>query len=160
MVTEIANAASATGQNMDQVTKFPVKIRILQSSYEKLAKRNEIPDPPFRPDMSATVDIRTETVRDAISVPIRAVTTRQDTAGNKNELNRTAECVFIHKNGKALKKTVKTGIQNDSHIHIKKGVKPGQEVITAPYDVVSRKLKDSANVSVVENRMVFQKKDQ
>ncbi len=155
-VTEIANAATSSGQNMDQVTNFPVKIRILHSSYKQLGQKEGIPNPPFRPGMSATVDIQTQTVKNTVSVPIRAVTTRRDSTDEKTEqISDPRECVFVHKNGRAWRRNVRTGIQDERFIRIRDGIDAGVPVITAPYDVVARKLEDSTKVTVVEEAVVF-----
>lgn len=85
-VTEIANAASGNSTlSMDQVTNFDVKIRILSSSYEDLLKKSGFP---FKPGMSATVDIQTQTVRDVIAIPIEAVTTREDTSSTAKSYDK------------------------------------------------------------------------
>lgn len=77
IVTEIANSANTTGVTAEQVTNFVVKIRILQESYmDLLTANNNIA--PFRPGMSATVDIQTKKVNNVIAVPIQSVTTRND----------------------------------------------------------------------------------
>ena len=77
VVTEIANSAKTTGVSADQVTNFDVKILILPESYQKLVEAGD--KNPFRPGMSATVDIRTESKADVLTVPIQSVTTRTDT---------------------------------------------------------------------------------
>lgn len=77
IVTEIANSANTTGVTAEQVTNFVVKIRILQESYMDLLAANHNLAP-FRPGMSATVDIQTKKVSNAIAVPIQSVTTRND----------------------------------------------------------------------------------
>ena len=85
IVTEIANSANTSGVSTDQVTNFTVKIRILQESYQDLMKEQN--HSPFRPGMSATVDIQTKKVSGVISVPIQAVTTRKDSSegGDRKE---------------------------------------------------------------------------
>lgn len=86
IVTEIANAASGNSSiSMDQVTNFNVKIRILSSSYEDLVKDGVYP---FKPGMSATVDIQTQTVKDVIAIPIEAVTTREDTSSSAKSYDK------------------------------------------------------------------------
>jgi HlyD family secretion protein len=86
IVTEIANAASGNSTiSMDQVTNFNVKIRILSSSYEDLVKEGKYP---FKPGMSATVDIQTQTVKDVIAIPIEAVTTREDTSSSAKSYDK------------------------------------------------------------------------
>jgi HlyD family secretion protein len=84
LVTEIANSAnnvtsSTSSTSIDQVTNFDVKIRILRSSYADLLSETDTASSPFRPGMSATVEIQTETVVDVLAIPIQAVTTREDT---------------------------------------------------------------------------------
>ena len=76
LVTEIANSASVAGTATDQVTNFDVKVFLLHDSYADLIDSTSGNIYPFRPGMSATVDILTETRENVISVPISAVTTR------------------------------------------------------------------------------------
>jgi HlyD family secretion protein len=86
IVTEIANAASGNSTiSMDQVTNFDVKIRILSSSYQDLMNKGSFP---FKPGMSATVDIQTQTVKDVIAIPIEAVTTRDDTSSTAKSYDK------------------------------------------------------------------------
>ncbi len=156
VVTEIANAATTSGQSVDQVTNFSVKIRLLRDPYEHLLVEEDSLGSPFRPGMSATVDIRTETVKQAVSLPIRAVTTREDTAGGKEE--ELQECVFRVRDNRALRTDVKTGIQDNKYIQVLEGIEAGEEVITGPYDAISRELADSSSVVVVEEKALFDKK--
>ena len=91
IVTEIANSANTTGVSVDQVTNFNVKIHLLKDSYKDMLNP-KIPNfSPFRPGMSATVEIQTETAKDVLTVPIQAVTTRveQDTLDKINAKNKT-----------------------------------------------------------------------
>ena len=90
VVTEIANSANTTGVTAEQVTNFVVKIRILQESYmDLLTANNNIA--PFRPGMSATVDVQTKKVNNVITVPIQSVTTRSDSTEfkEKNKQKKT-----------------------------------------------------------------------
>jgi HlyD family secretion protein len=81
LVTEVANSANTSGMaTTEQVTNFPVKIRILRESYLDLVDKAHPERYVFLPGMSATVEIQTKSVRQVISVPIQAVTTRTDTA--------------------------------------------------------------------------------
>lgn len=84
VVTEVANSASTTGLTTDQVTNFPVKVRILRESYADLISADKPNEYPFRPGMSATVDIMTKSVQNVITVPIGAVTTRMDSTKGKS----------------------------------------------------------------------------
>ena len=83
IVTEVANSANTVGLSADQVTNFQVKVRILRKSYNDLLDPEKPFVYPFRPGMSATVDIRTKSAYGIVSVPIQAVTTRKDTASGK-----------------------------------------------------------------------------
>lgn len=178
IVTEIANSANTTGITADQVTNFVVKIRILRESYMSLI--SEINQAPFRPGMSASVDIQTKRVSNVVSVPIMAVTTRNadstkvksmdneddyDTKVTNEETERAKEkekpsdelkeYVFVIKDGKAEMLTVKTGIQDNDYIEIVSGVSDGQEVITGPYGAVARTLRKGTKVKVVDKDKLF-----
>ena len=174
IVTEIANSANTSGVMADQVTNFTVKIRVLQESYKDLMDSKNINLSPFRPGMSATVDIHTKTAVNVISLPILAVTTRSDSAMNatdekkpmeesydakvidekkeKIEANKAPknfkpqECVFIFKDGKVTLQKVKTGIQDNIAIEITDGLKEGDEVVNGPYNAVAKILKNGMEV--------------
>ncbi|MFB6257407.1 MAG: efflux RND transporter periplasmic adaptor subunit [Flavobacteriales bacterium] len=155
VVTEMANTASSSSETGNEVTDFPVKIRILRSSYDHMVEDSS--ESPFRPGMSATVAIATRTVENVPSVPIRAVTTRKDSTEKENGSSRLRESAFsLGKDGNhALLKFLKTGIQNDRFIQVKEGLDTGTKVITAPYDVISKKLKDSSKVKEVPKEALF-----
>ncbi len=172
VVTEIATSANIVGVSADQVTNFEVKILILEDSYQDLVKAEDIIKSPFRPGMSATVDIQTETAPNIITVPIQAVTTRSDTTGNermdKEEGEENSEMevkddeelkeyVFLYEDGKAVMKEVKTGIQDNMYIQIVEGLEIDQEVIVGPYRAVSKKLKDGDAVKKVDKKDLFAK---
>jgi HlyD family secretion protein len=181
VVTEIANSANTTGVTADQVTNFTVKIRILQESYLDLLNANKN-SAPFRPGMSATVDVQTKQVSNVIAVPIQSVTTRSDstlfkekeaqTAGddenrdivvkdandkteNKNETIKIEECVFIYSEGKVKLVKVKSGIQDNNFIEIVSGLKVGDEIISGPYSAISKELKDGTKVNKVDKSELF-----
>ena len=172
IVTEIANSARVTGAGtQEQVTNFPVKIRILDphnvgmgltGEGEAMALQ-EVPVPGtelpnFRPGMSGTVDIFTQTIADAVAVPIQAVTVRDfnkvkqpDEEGEAADSTAAPESsgpqeedlrrvVFVVVDGKAEMVEVDTGISDDSHIVVKSGLSGGESVVTGPYRVVSRTL--------------------
>lgn len=161
IVTEIANSSKTAGDVMntgDQVTNFSVKIRILRSSYQDLLDTAQAHLSPFRPGMSATVDVLTETQKNVIAVPIMAVTTRaSDDSTKKSDLgiDELDEVVFVHQNGKIRKLKVKTGIQDMNHIRILEGIKVGDEVISAPYTAISKILRDSMDVIVVDASSLY-----
>ena len=158
IVTEIANSAKTTGVSADQVTNFDVKILVLPESYKKLAMEGN-PNP-LRPGMSATVDIQTITKKDILVVPIQSVTTRTDTTKNRitpvDEDIRTL--LFTTDGTYAFAKDVKTGIQDNSYIEIISGVKEGDQVITAPFSAISKKLSDSTLVEIVRKEVLFKVK--
>lgn len=168
IVTEMANAAkNVGGLSTDQVTNFSVKISVLKSSYHDLI--TEKSPWPFRPGMSATVEILTQTGNGLLSVPIEAVTTRSDTssAGSgrfKNtdtassqtkKVDEDIVCVFRYENGKARLVPVETGIQDSKYIAITSGLNEGDEVIRGPYDVVSRKLRNGDEVEKSSEQEIF-----
>jgi len=179
VVTEIANSASVVGSSADQVTNFTVKIRVLPESYADLVSKDKSLPSPFRPGLSATVDIQTEKVADILTIPIQAVTTRDDTTNlnespivktvAKKEENKESESkkkttekstdlfeyVFVVENGKVKMQLVKTGIQDDQYIQIISGLTEGQEVVTAPYLSISKKLKNGTAVKVVKEDELF-----
>jgi HlyD family secretion protein len=158
VVSEIANSAKTTGLSADQVTNFDVKILVLASSYQSLLKKGDIN--PLRPGMSASVDIQTETRMGVLSVPIQSVTTRTDTTITQvtpsSENIRTL--VFITDGTYSFAKDVKTGIQDNSYIEILSGIKEGDQVITAPFSAISKKLSDSTLVQLVKKEELFKVK--
>ncbi|MCK9613701.1 MAG: efflux RND transporter periplasmic adaptor subunit [Bacteroidales bacterium] len=175
IVTEIANSAEVSGISADQVTNFSVKIRILQESYKDLIKPDKPELSPFRPGMSATVEIQTKTVYNVLSIPIQAVTVRED-SNNVDNINETKEkntntvtekkknesqekeIVFIYVDNKAKIKEVKTGIQDNMYIHIVSGLDENNEVITAPYIAITKTLKNDATVKKVDKKTLFSEK--
>ncbi|WP_159517518.1 efflux RND transporter periplasmic adaptor subunit [Sunxiuqinia indica] len=161
VVTEIANSANTVGTSNDQVTNFNVKVLLLQESYADLIDSTSMNVYPFRPGMSATVDIQTETRRGVIAIPIQAVTTRvvESEKPGENAEEEKEEIVFLLKDGLARKQVVETGIQDNMDIEILNGVNDGDEVITGPYNIVSRTLKDSAMVQSVDEKELFEAKE-
>lgn len=181
IVTEIATSANTTGTSVDQVTNFNVKIHLLKSSYEDLLVAAHPDYSPFRPGMSCTVEIQTETAENVVTVPIQAVTTRvaKDSLDKLNEKNtkktgdgdhqeemvttkkkeEVQECVFIYRDGAAKMINVKTGIQDNTYIQILSGLKAGDEIITAPFTAVSKTLKDGDKVKKVEKKDLFTAKE-
>jgi len=154
IVTAIANS-SAGNLAADQVTNFKVKVRILEESYEDLTEGKSETYSPFRPGMTATVDIITKTRKNAISVPISAIVIKTDTSSTKKAYGKTSEiddadapkeerkfeCVFVNENGKAKLRVVETGIQDDTNIEIVSGLSKEDKIITGPYNMVSKTLK-------------------
>lgn len=152
IVTEIANSASNTGTttiqtlSSDQVTNFVVKIRIIYDTYKHMISKGKFP---FRPGMSAAVEIYTDTHDNVISVPISAVTSREDSKKDSlinAKANAFKEYVFLYTADSASRVQVTSGIQDDNFIEILSGLSGGEEVITGPYATVSRKLKQGMKV--------------
>jgi HlyD family secretion protein len=177
IVTEVANSANTTGISIDQVTNFVVKIRIIRESYLDLI--TDLNPAPFRPGMSASVEIQTTRAANIITVPIQAVTTRnsdstktklqnndeevvvKDEKEEKRKSNKKEEikeCVFLNDNGVAKLVYVTTGVQDNDFIEIKSGIKLNDEVISAPYGAVSKILKDGKQIKVVDKDKLFSDK--
>lgn len=162
IVSEISHSATVKGTGtIDQVTNYQVKILLI----DKL--------PSFRPGMSATADIETRTVKNALNVPIQSLTARErpkleKRAGaestpaerEKAALNEKAkkvrskksdqllEVVFVVENGVAKMREVKVGISDDNYYEVKEGLNEGEEVITGPFKILSRTLEDGDAVKV------------
>ncbi len=176
VVTEVANSANTLGVSSDQVTNFPVKIRIIRSSYVDLIDAKHPDRYVFLPGMSATVEIQTNSVYNIISVPIQSVSTRLDTTAkngkddedakdrmgdednivvgdSKNKENKEVKkaimCVFVYRDGIAKLVGVKTGAEDNMYIEIVSGLKEGDEVIAAPYNSISTLLFNGAKVEKV-----------
>ncbi|PKP16539.1 MAG: efflux RND transporter periplasmic adaptor subunit [Bacteroidetes bacterium HGW-Bacteroidetes-23] len=155
IVTSISNSAS-NAVTADQVTNFKVKVRILKESYMDLLEGKPESYSPFRPGMTATVDIITKRKEKVIAVPISAVVMKSDTLGsNKIEVkpedgnnessvvqktDKKLECVFVKDGDKAKIRIIKTGIQDDSNIEVIQGLKKGDVVIVGPYTTVTKDL--------------------
>jgi HlyD family secretion protein len=180
LVTQIASsnngASSQLGAATSDVTQYKVYIRILKESYADLLGKGSFP---FRPGMSANADIQTKTQQNVVSVPINAVTTRDksdtleanktkkkvsktegeeddNNSNNKSADDETEVVVFVkEKDNKVKRVVVKTGIQDINNIEITGGLFGGEEVITGPYDVVSKKLKKGTKVKVVDKKELF-----
>ncbi|HEY9125326.1 MAG TPA: efflux RND transporter periplasmic adaptor subunit [Bacteroidales bacterium] len=167
VVSEIANSASSSSSAMsDQVTSFEVKILMLPESYKDLINADR--KYPFRPGMTANVDIQTEYRTNVLSVPIEAITSRSDSAMQNNDDKTkkkeekeidSKEAVFVLNGQSIVKlKKVKTGIQDNNFIEILAGLSEKDKVVVAPYSAVSRKLKDGDVVKVVDKKMLFSNK--
>jgi HlyD family secretion protein len=179
IVTQIASSnngaagVSSLSATTSDVTQYKVYIRLLPESYTDLLGKGTFP---FRPGMSANADIQTRRQENVISVPINAVTTRDrsDTLSKGAEKKATVAktsttatnvddldvVVFVKDSAnKVTMKNVTTGIQDINHIEVMSGLKEGEEVITGPYEVVSKTLKTGAKVKVVDKKDLFEKKD-
>lgn len=166
IVTLIGNSAKQeVGASADAITEFEVRILMLSDSYKELVNPNR--KYPFRPGMTANVEILTERKSGIISVPLASVTTRTgnesvEKEGEKNgQSNQPAtvqdkpkstikelpkEVVFVHNNGVVKMVEVKTGISDFDNIEILSGLKEGDEIISGPFIAISKKLKDGDKV--------------
>ena len=158
-VTEIANSASniggAASLNTDQVTNFVVKVRVDSESYKDLLGANK--RYPFRPGMSASVDIRTETLEDVLAIPIQAVTVREKEDDKDNKKKKAAddeleEVVFVMEADTVRMVNVTTGIQDDEYILVKSGLEKGETIVTGPYSAISKKLDEGDAVRIKEEK--------
>lgn len=167
-ITEIATSANTTAVSVDQVTNFEVKVMLLKDSYIDLINESGNISSPFRPGMSATVDIQTKRVDNVLTVPIQAVTTRDDTSSfsrSKPDMKDVEaknnsvlkEYIFVIDEEKVTIREVKTGIQDNSIIQILEGIDEGEEVVTGPYRVVSKTLKSGDKIKVVDKNKLFEK---
>ena len=145
VVTQIANSAGSGGLiqvTTEQATNFKVKVRILESSYTDLLTAGNSKYP-FYPGMSATVDIRTRTEKNVLTVPIQAVTTREDTLATENKLNIM---VWVVQDDTVAIREVTTGIQDGNYIQITGGLKEEDIIVSGPYNTVSSILEEGDKV--------------
>ncbi|MFM7310242.1 MAG: efflux RND transporter periplasmic adaptor subunit [Flavobacteriales bacterium] len=159
IVTEIGNTAlnALTEQiSMDQVTNFSVKVRIMPESYSHLNTKNQEHFCPFKPGMSATVEVISGRADHVLSVPIKCIASREDTSSTSSEEWEMSEesesasnkdpytVLFIYRPdaGKTELRVVKTGIQDDEFIQIENGIQADDVVITGPYDLIAKELKN------------------
>jgi len=162
LVTSISNSAS-TALTADQVTNFKVKVRIVKESYADLTKGKAASYSPFRPGMTATVDIITKRRENVLAVPISSVVVKSDTtpvkkimiddseseeAKVKPKSDKKYECVFIKSGAKSKIRIIKTGIQDDTNIEVTDGLKKGDIVIIGPYTTVTKDLNSGDKVNV------------
>ncbi len=175
LVTQIASSnngaatQSALANTSTDVTNYKVYVRLLPESYDDLLAKGSYP---FRPGMSASADIQTKTHVNVLSVPINAVTTRDKNdstakvaGATKAVTDKAASSeddlevvVFIvDKEGTVKKVKVATAIQDINYIEITEGLKEGDNVISGPYDVVIKLLKEKDKVKVVDKKDLFEK---
>ena len=157
VVTAIANSAE-NALTADQVTNFKVKVSILPESYKDLTEGKPESYSPFRPGMTATVDIITNKKRNVIGVPISSIVVKTDTSDTRkpktSEVKSNTEkfeAVYVKEGDEAKLRVVKTGIQDESNIEILSGLKEGETVITGPYTTVTKLLKQGDKVEVSSN---------
>jgi HlyD family secretion protein len=188
IVTQIASStktSSLTSAVSNEVTNYEVRIRLNRDSYNDLIDPSKPKKFPFRPGMNASADIKTKRKDNVIAAPITAVNARvkgsdQSIADKKQEssvgkedesengFNATAssisdeleEVVFVlQADGSVKKLVVKSGIQDINYIEILSGLQGGEEVVTGPYNAISKTLKDGMKVKVVPKDKLFEKKN-
>jgi len=181
-VTQIASSTknSLTSQVSNDVTNYEVRIRLNPESYKDLIDPLKPKKFPFRPGMNASAEIRTKRIIDVLSVPITSVNARVkgsdktaedkkkddkkakggDEADQQNEnviADELEEVVFVMQpDGKVKKAVVKSGIQDINYIEIISGLNAGDEVVTGPYNAISKTLKDGTKVKVVPKDKLFE----
>ena len=149
VVTQIANSAKNIGSALEQVTNFEVKVYILPESYSDLVREGF--STPFRPGMSASVSIQTETRRNVVAIPIQCITTRTELLPDSVRVqlgpNELVEQVFVLRSDNIVEAvTVKSGLQDHMHIEIMEGLTIEDQVITGPYSAISRTLNNGDKV--------------
>jgi len=153
LVTAIANSPRTAQQSLtsDEITNFEVRVRILPSSYADLLQGENLRFSPFRPGMTATVDIKTRRAESVVTVPAAAVTARADSVDTET----MKEYVFVVRDNKVEMREVKTGIQDARYIAILSGLAMGEEIVEGPYSAVSKSLVDGSSVRVVSKNVLY-----
>ena len=184
VVTQIAASTNKTGgaaTGSNDVTNYEVHIRLDPASYADLMDPAHPRSFPFRPGMNASADIKTRRREGVLAIPITAVAARvkgsdknlDDKKKEKKKDNEPGiddetaaaptdeleEVVFVlTKDNKVEKRVVKTGIQDINYIEVLSGLKAGEQVVTAPFNAVSKSLKNGEAVQVVDKDKLFDKK--
>lgn len=137
VVTEVANSSkSSATASLDQATSFEVKVRISPESYSDLTA-------PFRPGMSASVQIQTSKAEDVLTLPVAAITSRSDLS---QEGGKSFVFTYNPKDQTVTAVPVKTGIQDMTNIEIKEGVSDSTIVVCGPFTAISRTLHNGSKV--------------
>lgn len=168
IVSKISVSSTKTGAQLttDQVTNYTVHILILPESYADLTAIQQKGKFPFKPGMSASVEIQTRKERNVLSVPVNAVTTRDMPDSVKEKMKASGDesdirqVVFVYneKDKTVAVRDVKTGIQDNESIQITEGLKDGEQVVSAPYGAIARTLKDKEKVQAVKKEQIFEAK--
>jgi len=164
----VSSVKSGTSQSTstEQVTNYTVHVLILPQSYADLTAKAGKGKFPFKPGMSASVEIQTNKQVDVLSVPVNAVTTRDwpDSLKNINTQGSVADnirqVVFVYddKTKTVRLRDVKTAMQDNKYIQVTTGLKEGETVVTAPYGAIARLLNDKMEVKVVDKDKLFEAK--
>jgi HlyD family secretion protein len=186
VVTQISSSSTSaqtvSAATTSDVTNYKVYIRIDPASYADLIDPSKPRSFPFRPGMSASADIMTKRHENVLAVPILAITTRdknekaagakakeeadkKKAAGQEVSTNNAVlaedmeEVVFVvGADGKVKKVAVRTDIQDNEYIEVLSGLKEGDQVVSAPYNTISKLLKDDMKVLVVPKEKVYETK--
>jgi len=150
VVYEISHSPRVAAQGtQEEVVNFQVRIRFVDKDIR------------FRPGMSCNVDIETETRKDVVAVPLGAVTVKQDGSeqgaedkglSDRHDASRLAarppSMVWVVDKATVSERIVKTGISDQGYIEILSGVKKGESIVVAPYQAVSKLLRNGAVVKL------------
>jgi HlyD family secretion protein len=121
----------------------------------------DVPEDVLRPGLSCTAKITTATRKDALAIPIQALTIRQKGALEQHKpgqppptdpatikaMKQEIQGVFIVRGDKAVFQPVKTGITGATDIEVLSGLKAGDQIITGSYQVI-RTIRNDAKVKV------------
>ena len=140
VVTEVANSSkSSTTASLDQATTFEVKVRISPESYIDLLSENSSP---FRPGMSASVQIQTSRAENVLALPVSAITSRSDLG----ESGKAFVFTYSAKDQTVHPVAIKTGLQDMTHVQITDGLSDTSVIVTGPFAAISKTLKDGMKV--------------
>ena len=165
LVSEIAHTAQNINMGgQQQVTNFKVKVKIF--------------DPPkrIRPGMSSTVNIISETIKNIISIPIQALTSRPENYKELNankkdskkweknnedrsylDMNENLDVVFILTDSfegeialkgekYAIVIPVNVGLSSEDYYSVKTGLKENELIVTGRFRVLSKELQHGMKV--------------
>jgi HlyD family secretion protein len=150
------NSSTSTATSSGEAKDFTVSVTL------------DNPPPGLRPGLSATAKVTTATRKDAITIPIQALTVRDqaeldrekkantkgkalaaepNTASPGPASKKEIQGVFIIKDGRAAFTPVTTGIMGTMNVEVLTGLKPGDEIVTGSYQVL-RTLKNDTRVKI------------
>lgn len=174
IVSATGSSSSSSGTSTNDVTNYKVHIRLDPQSYKDLIDPKRPKTLVFRPGMTASADIQTKTHNHVLSVPINAVTTRENVPDTSKAVASTSkapvaapvpgsgglnEVVFLLQPDNTVKQVrVTTDIQDINNIEVTSGLKEGDQVITGPYGTVSKILNNGTKVKVVPKEKLFEVK--
>lgn len=166
VVSKVGVSSTNSGvasMSTDQVTNYTVHILILQNSYNDLSTELQRGNFVFKPGMSSAVEIQTKREKNALAIPVNAVTTREWPDSVKKEMDEKGideirQVVFVYnkEKEKVFIRDVQTGIQDNEYIQITSGIEEGEEVVIAPYGAIARNLKDKSLVTVVKKDELYE----